>query len=457
MRFKELGRASLMSTLSAGVVFGLTSCVESYTVGFLYVTGTNSATASGNNGVISGFKVDHNTGKLTPINGLPIASGGANPVRAVLLTGGTFVYVLNRGVNSAGTGDCTTDDPCTGSNITLFAVGGNGVLSPQGSAYFTQGKNPMRMFTDSTGTFLYVLDHDSPDNYAETYNPNTNACTLALGAGGQTCGDITVFHIDSETGRLSLVVNAQVSSATGSLLPYFPVPANPIDFAFSSGSVLTVSHDITSNSDSVFPYTYNTANGQLTVNSNGPQLLGTHAVTALVAASTYVYALNNELTTATVNGATTTAPSSILIYTTGTGGFLSVLPGGVILGDATLENPIWLVVENGGSWAYVAYQGNHNTSSPTQESGIAGWTIDSSTHLLHPELNGPWGTGPGPACFLEDPSHQYFYTANINDSTVTGRALDVQSGLLNSLPGDANQSYSLEGPATWCIVSGRTS
>ncbi|MDR3740984.1 MAG: hypothetical protein P4L40_18360 [Terracidiphilus sp.] len=457
MRFTKFGKALLMTTLSAGVIFGLTSCVQSYTVGFLYVTGTNSATTSGDNGIISGFKIDHNKGKLTPIAGLPISSGGSNPVRAVLLSGSRFVYVLNQGKNSAGTA-CSTAEPCSGSNITLFAVGGNGVLSAQGTAYFSQGKNPMRMFTDSTGGYLFVLDHDSPDNYATTYNAATNGCTLALGSGVATCGDITVFKIDANTGRLSTVVNAQVTSASGSPLSYFPVPANPIDFAYSNSSVLTLSGDST-NGDSVFPYTFSSGSGQLSVNSNGSQSLGIKAATAMVATSSYVYVLDNETTTGAPAGTSFTAPSGILIYNVGTGGALSLLSGGVIPGDSTLQNPIWLVLESKGSWAYVAYKGNNDTSSATQESGIAGWTIDKSSHLLTPELNDatPSGTGSGPACLLEDPSHQYFYTANTNDSTVTGHSLDVQSGLLTDLKGNANKSYALDGPATWCIVSGRTS
>ena len=94
MKFTKFGKALLMSALSAGVVLSFTSCVRSYTVGFLYVTGTVTA-QSGNNGIISGFKIDHNTGRLANINGLPVASGGANPVRAVLLTGSRFLYVLN--------------------------------------------------------------------------------------------------------------------------------------------------------------------------------------------------------------------------------------------------------------------------------------------------------------------------------------------------------------------------
>jgi hypothetical protein len=49
------------------------------------------------------------------------------------------------------------------------------------------------------------------------------------------------------------------------------------------------------------------------------------------------------------------------------------------------------------------------------------------------------------------------YTANFNDSTVTGRAIDQNDGVLDNLPGSANHSYSLAGPAAWCVVTGRTS
>src|ERR1700761_1277304 len=99
MRFTKFGKALLMSALSVGVILGTTSCVQSFSVGYLYVTGTNTA-STGTNGIISGFKIDHNKGGLTSIPGLPISSGGANPVRAVLLTGGRFIYVLNRGKNA---------------------------------------------------------------------------------------------------------------------------------------------------------------------------------------------------------------------------------------------------------------------------------------------------------------------------------------------------------------------
>ena len=69
------------------------------------------------------------------------------------------------------------------------------------------------------------------------------------------------------TGRLALLVNAQVSSATGTPLPYFPVPANPIDISLTGATLFTLS-GTPATGDVVFPYAYNSATGQLTISQN---------------------------------------------------------------------------------------------------------------------------------------------------------------------------------------------
>jgi 6-phosphogluconolactonase (cycloisomerase 2 family) len=66
----------------------------------------------------------------------------------------------------------------------------------------------------------------------------------------------------------------------------------------------------------------------------------------------------------------------------------------------------------------------------------------------------PFGSGSGPQCIVEDPSDQFIYEANEYDSTVTGRSLDPNSGALNLLR--VTSSYPLQGPATWCLINGRT-
>ena len=459
MRFTKFGKAMMTGALSAGVIFGASSCIQSYTTGFLYVTGTVIAQPNGD-GIITGFKIDHDTGQLVRINGLPVSSGGSNPVRAVLTSGSRFVYVLNRGVTSSGSANCTTADPCQNSNITQFAVGGNGMLTPQ-EVFYTQGINPFRLMVDSSGSYLMVLDHDAP---------SSAACTAALGKGVAACGDITLFHIDSATGRLSLIQNAQISSASGTPLSYFPVPANPVDFTVNNSYVLT----LTGNSPppafpytggaNVFPYAFNASSGQLTLNQNTQQPLGIAQGTAIITgtanngatqAAGVVYVLDNEPTTYTSNGNTITTLSQILPFTVGSNGALQAETSGVVPDDPTLSNPIQMMVESKGIFVYVANQGN-NIIGPNANSGIAGYFLTTNpAYQLNFIAGEPFGSGSGPQCIVEDPSNQFIYTANAYDSSVTGQVLDPNSGVLKPLV--VANSYTLPGPASWCFVDGRTS
>jgi 6-phosphogluconolactonase (cycloisomerase 2 family) len=462
MKFTKFGKALLMSALSAGVILSVTSCIQDYSVGFLYVTGTVTAQTSGN-GIVSGFKIDHNTGKLTPINGLPVSSGGANPVRAVLLSGSRFLYVLNRGANASGGTNCTTANPCQNANITQFAIGANGILTPQ-ETFYTQGLNPFRMIVDNSGSYIFVLEHDSLYNGAPASgtNPNPN-CAAAL-TGATTCGDITAFQVNSSTGRLQLVVNDQVTAAGGGApLTYFPIPAYPVDFVMSGGVILTMSGTNATASTSypytggatVFPYSYNSTNGQLTVSQNSANQLNITKGTAIVTGAGYVFVLDNEAPSPNSTG----AASQLLPYTVGSNGALLAVTSGPIPDDPNQSNPIYLAVENKSKWFYVANQGNNVTGSGTAQSGIAGYVINSPFQPT--EMAGTpvgFGTGGGPQCLVEDPSNQFFYTANFNDSSVTGQSIDQNSGTLNPLSQStkAPSQYSLTGPPTWCLMDGRT-
>jgi hypothetical protein len=439
MKFRKFGKALLMTALSAGVIFGVTSCVQSYSVGFLYVTGTQTASTSGA-GVISGFKIDHNTGNLVGLPGLPVSSGGANPGRFVLLSGGRFIYVLNQGSTTDG-GPCSATDVCSNANIVQFAIGGNGVLTPQ-QTFYTQGHNPFRIIADASGAHIFVLDHDAPD---------AAGCALVFGNGATGCGDITVFQVDPSTGRLSYVLNSQVTAASGSPLTYFPVPANPIDFTFSSNTVLTLSGTVAAG-DSVFPYAYNGASGQLSVNQNSSQPLGMHNATAIVVASSVVYVLDNGVNTNGTHG-------QIFAYSAGSNGALQAQSNGYYADDPTLSNPNYVIAASGGKWLYVLNHGDNSNTTNTQ-SGIAAFTI-TQPYQLSPIANQGQaaGTGAGPECILEDPSNQFIYTANFNDSTVTGLSIDENQGNLRGLSTatHAKGSYPLPGPAAWCVATGRTS
>jgi hypothetical protein len=476
MKFKKFGKALLMSALSAGVVLSVTSCVQDYSVGYLFVTGTETAGTNGA-GIITGYKIDHNTGKLSAINGLPVSSGGANPVRAVLVSGSHFLYVLNRGTTASGGSNCTTADPCLPgtSNITVFAVGANGILTPQ-ETFYSQGINPFRLIADSAGSHIFVLDHDAPDSASYTgkvpASTSPNSCMQVLG-GATSCGDITVFSINATTGRLSLVTN---TPSTGTTLSYFPVPTNPVDFALAStsNSILTLSAAGSTvqsfpyaGGSLVFPYSYNSSTGQLAVSQNSAQTLtdgstasqsqsgvaGVPAGTAIDFAGGNVYVLDNNPITVTTNGTAITSPSQILPYSVGTNGALQTQTGGAFAESPSVSNPVVLIVESKGRWVYIANQGN-NTDTTNAQSGVDAFLLTSPFNLA--ELGtAPFGVGGGPQCLVEDPTNQFIYTANFNGSTVTGRAISQQDGTLVTLTsGPAN--YLLSGPPTWCLVDGRT-
>jgi len=116
-------------------------------------------------------------------------------------------------------------------------------------------------------------------------------------------------------------------------------------------------------------------------------------------------------------------------------------------------------LESKGEWFYVANQGNNVTGTGGAASGISGFVIN--TPYLPTEMSGTpigFGSGYGPQCLVEDPSNQFFYTANINDSSVTGQVIDQNKGTLTPLSQSSKvpSEYALSGPPTWCLVDGRT-
>jgi hypothetical protein len=344
-------------------------------------------------------------------------------------------------------------------------VGGNGILTQQ-ETFFTQGLNPFRIVADPSGGLLYVLDHDSKGadgtNPATAANPNPG-CALALGTSVTSCGDITAFTINQTTGRLQLVVNAQVTAANGAALPYFPVPAEPVDFVETGGYLITLnatnqpaSYPYTGGS-AVFPYALNQGNGQLSISQNSSQSLGISQGTAIVAGAGTLYVLDNEPVTigSGVSFPAGSYPSQILPYSPGTNGALQPESGGIVPDASTLANPTYLLVESKGKFIYVLNQGN-NAQGANAQSGIAGYFLTTVPTYQLSFIDGqPFGTGAGPQCLVEDPSDQFIYSADIDDSSISGRVVDPNSGVLNNLR--VATSYSLQGPATWCLIDGRTS
>jgi 6-phosphogluconolactonase (cycloisomerase 2 family) len=414
MKLSKIGRISMAFVASVAMGLGMTACGGG-TIGYMWVMGTQY-------NQIAGFKIDQVTGNLTNIPTSPFSSGGTNPVAIAVKPGGRYVYVINKG-NGTGNG-----------NISLFSVGGDGILTFQQS-YTSQGNTPVWLAVDTTGNFLYVLDSLAP-----TTDP-TDA--------GK--GDITVFAINSSTGRLTLVTNQQ-SKITGTQIQktYFPVGYNPTMVRVSSGGCLFTldSPDVTGVAGSpspdsmISPYQTNSSTGQLTLTSNTTIDTGATKVTSVNVNGSNVY-----LTDAALN--------QILPYTVGTSCALNTANGGSVNNLSLTANPVMSLVDSTGKYLYVLNQSTTNTE--TAYSSISAFTIDATTGKLQNlgDINNPYSIGAGPVCIVEDPSNQYIYTSNNTDGTVTGKVIDKNTGKLSNLTRGA--TFPATGQATCLAVSGNVS
>src|SRR5271170_559193 len=258
MKLSRIGRVSMALVVSVAMGLGMTACGGG-TIGFMWVLGTPY-------NQIGGFPTDDFTANLTQIVHSPFSSGGADPVSIVVIPGGRFVYAVNKGGSNA-----TGVNPACGTagSISEFSVGGQGVLTFQ-QCFQSQGSTPVWAAHDSTGNFLYVLDQVAPTAVCDPTNPNFSATSCF--------GDITVFSIDPNTGRLTLVLNQQIKNpATGLQLTYFQVGNMPTMMALGGAGCLFT---LNSADQTVFPYAVGTG-GQLTQTTNSLITTGATRATSI--------------------------------------------------------------------------------------------------------------------------------------------------------------------------------
>jgi DNA-binding beta-propeller fold protein YncE len=82
---------------------------------------------------------------LTPLAGS--VNVGTAPSALAIDPNGKFLFVANHGSN----------------NVSAFAIGSDGALSPVSGSPFTSGTGPVFVAVDTAGSHLYVADHDSSD------------------------------------------------------------------------------------------------------------------------------------------------------------------------------------------------------------------------------------------------------------------------------------------------------
>jgi 6-phosphogluconolactonase len=419
MKLKNFGRAALALAASAVTVLGMTSCTLSYTVGYLFVTGSQAG-AGTNNGQIASYRIQNDNGVLHATG--TVGSGGFNPIQVVVNATGNYLYVLNAGAGTAAA-------PAI-SQIDLFAIGGSGVLTHQ-ATFNPQGLNTKNIAI--SGNFLYALDEFAP--------------------GGQTYGDISAFSVDPATGRLTALLNNQQNDANKLPLTYFPVGTNPTwlavngAFAFVAEQGPATGVNPNDPPQAIYIYNQSASSGQLTPTQSTPTPTGATQLAYVYSTSQYVYALD-----AGPAGST----GFILPYTVASGGTLSAVVGGARANNAQGASPVFpsrMVKESTHNFIWVANSGT-NLNNGTPSSTLTAYLLQANGQLTDANTGGNILTaGNGPRCIVEDPSNQYLYTANFNDSTITGKKIDQVAGGLQTLP---SAMPAPPGSPTGCAVTGAT-
>ena len=310
MKLSRIGRLSMALVVSVAMGLGMTACGGG-TIGFMWVLGTQY-------NQIAAFKIDDFTGNLTVPPGSPFGSGGTNPVSLVVKPGGRFLYVINKGtgLKTDASGGASCQSGAGGGLISELSVGGQGVLTFQQN-FVSQGCVPVWAAHDSTGNFLYVVDQYAPNTACL---PSGQPEPAVSGQATLPCnGEITVFSLDSSTGRLSLVQNQQVKDPSSGLqLTYFPVGALPRMMALSGSCVFTLNSDA---NQTVFPYIAG-SNGQLTLTTNSTINSGAVRATSIITGGTSIYITD-------AGPANQNTPGQILPFTVGgTACSLNTITGG---------------------------------------------------------------------------------------------------------------------------------
>lgn len=443
MKFSNFGRIALALVASLVLVLGTQSCFYNYTEAYIIVTGSQY-------NQVASYKEFSDTGGLILADRGIQSSEGSNPIRSVVGSGGRYVYVLNQGTPKVI--DAAGDEQWSGAKISVFSLGGDGSLSFQLS-YSSQGLGSQRIALSNNGNYLYVLDRYQPGS-TNGVTPGSTTQSAATPCYDSTtnvwrpAGDITVFSIDSATGQLFLVQNAQQQNSLGTPLSYFPIGCGAIDFYLGSGFLWTAEASDPASGDAQVVYTYAESNttGQLTQVAQAVQpVTGATNITVINGstvggtAGSYVYVLDS-------------GTNNIFIFTPGSAGQLNAASIPSAPNDPLTGGMTALTTDSSSKYLYIA-----NTTSlglGQAQSLISMFTIDPTSGALTTLGVGTYGTGSGPVCIFEDPSKQYMYTADSGSSTVVGAAFDPETGTLTALP--KGSTFHVIGTPTWCTYSSHT-
>ena len=210
MKLNPMGRAVKAPMLSLALALGVSACSNDYTVSYVYMTTAKTLP----HGLINGYQVDYQSGRLQPLADSPIDGGGRDTVGLVVAPNQLFLYTVNN----------------FDSDVVEFAIGTDGKLYPQ-NTYNITGSLPTAAAIDAAGKFLYVT-FTYQNNQPSPGYPNGSELYTQANPGP---GGITIFPIkaDNTLGTPVLTLNGQVKTAAAGGLNDVPIGRNPVGIATS--------------------------------------------------------------------------------------------------------------------------------------------------------------------------------------------------------------------------------
>lgn len=390
MKFSKSGQALLAVAVSIGIGLGITSCGESNTIDYLYVTGSKN-----NPGQISVYLVDQLSGALTQIKDSPYNSGGRNPVAEITSPNGKNLYVLNHDDNT----------------LVDFAIGTDAKLYPQ-HTYNTPGTEPVALAMNSAGTLLFVVDFYQA-GYTDA-NPGPGA--------------LVVYPVNSDGSLGTNIANGN--------LPYWPVQNNP-----SSVNVTSLLH-VDSTTDFVYVVNTNTAAQAGTVSGFSYSTASGGGALTAIPGSPFQAGVAPNASASDPTGrfyyVTDGATNQLIAYGIQASGALIPVQNGPFRTDVF---PDAVTVSANDMFIYVA---NYNSND------ISAYAIDQGTGAPSSLATSTFATKTGPTCVLIEPAFgRFLYTSNFLDNSITGYKSDPNTG---NLTGTENNPYPTAGQPT-CVAA----
>jgi 6-phosphogluconolactonase len=404
MKFNTFSRTAKAVALSLAVGLGTTACSRDYTADWVYAV-------SNQNGNISAYGVDFQSGVLTQISGSPFNSGLTNPKSLIAAPNGKTIYVIGGSQNA---------------QVAVMGVGSDGKLFGMATPnLFGDATFPTAAAIDSSGTHLYV-----------TYTFQDGFSTASPGPGG-----VTIYPINAD-GTLGTPSNTNVGiqpvaiAATAPTCTATPALPSSVSGVTSPDCVIVGSNGSTNNGflqsfvyvvddeaqlgetpePTIVAFVENPTNGSLvqvtgTNSLNGFGVGVTPTAIATDPTGKYVYVTDeaqNEVFGFAISNFTTGALTALETSPYATGQF-----------------PDAITIEPRGKYVYVA-----NFNSQT----VSSYALNLSNGSLSSTAGSTFATTTGPTCVTVDPAlGLYLYTSDFLNSAISGGQLSPNTGALSAV------------------------